>query len=483
MDGHKTGLSGWTLALAAVLILLGSALRLTDLTDPPLDFNPTRQLRSAIIARATFYTSLPDADPALRKIAITNREIMERLEPPMIEWLAAAIYPITGETIAVPRAINTLIWLVGGGVLFLWGTEAAGAAGGLTALAYFLFLPFSVYGSRSFQPDPGMVVCLVLTGYSLQRWNRTGTWKWAVLSGLIGGIAILIKVPAIFFAGGMAIGVLSGRSRAELARLLRQPQVYVMAVAMLLPVGLYYLLGAGGETGSYIANRTLIALWRDVLTPSFYMRWLIRVDGLLLLPFVLLAFTGALVARMEQRWILLGLWAGYVAYGLFFPHHIVTHDYYHLPLVFLVSISLAPLGGRLWAWLGQQGRAARLAFAGAAAIALLYPAWIARSVLIGQDFRDAPAYWELVGQEVPDNGRVVGYSQDYGFRLMYYGWQPVQVLPEKLSPDEFRSAYAGADYFVITAKNQLSDDLAGYLEATYPVLAEGGGYVVYELKP
>ena len=41
----------------AVLLILaaGLALRLFDLTDQPLDFHPTRQLRSAIIERGMYY--------------------------------------------------------------------------------------------------------------------------------------------------------------------------------------------------------------------------------------------------------------------------------------------------------------------------------------------------------------------------------------------------------------------------------------------
>ena len=44
------------------LFALGLAIRLYDLTDPPLDFNPTRQLRGAIMARGYYYEMLPDAD-------------------------------------------------------------------------------------------------------------------------------------------------------------------------------------------------------------------------------------------------------------------------------------------------------------------------------------------------------------------------------------------------------------------------------------
>ena len=46
---------------AALLVLFVAALtiRLYDLTDPPLDFHPTRQLLSAIKARAIYYRTRP----------------------------------------------------------------------------------------------------------------------------------------------------------------------------------------------------------------------------------------------------------------------------------------------------------------------------------------------------------------------------------------------------------------------------------------
>ena len=41
--------------LALLVLLLGLGIRLVDLTDPPLDFHATRQLRSAILARAAYF--------------------------------------------------------------------------------------------------------------------------------------------------------------------------------------------------------------------------------------------------------------------------------------------------------------------------------------------------------------------------------------------------------------------------------------------
>ena len=51
--------------ILAALLLSGLALRFYDLTDQPIDFHPTRQLRGAIIARGMYYEMLPSADPSL----------------------------------------------------------------------------------------------------------------------------------------------------------------------------------------------------------------------------------------------------------------------------------------------------------------------------------------------------------------------------------------------------------------------------------
>jgi hypothetical protein len=49
--------------LCAALLALGIVLRLINVTDPPLDFHPTRQLRSAIIARGMYTNPYPAPTP------------------------------------------------------------------------------------------------------------------------------------------------------------------------------------------------------------------------------------------------------------------------------------------------------------------------------------------------------------------------------------------------------------------------------------
>ena len=105
-----------------------------------------------------------------------------------------------------------LIWLGGG--LEPWViqhlgrliTNGIGAA--LVALGYFLILPFSVQASRSFQPDPGMVMWLILSVYFFFRWSekhgQPDAWGWTRLAGLFGGIAVLTKFVAAYILGVVA---------------------------------------------------------------------------------------------------------------------------------------------------------------------------------------------------------------------------------------------------------------------------------------
>jgi len=82
--------------LCAALLALGIVLRLINVTDPPLDFHPTRQLRSAIIARGMYYQSLPGANPQLRETAVQIWGTMEAYEPPILERLVALTYRVIG---------------------------------------------------------------------------------------------------------------------------------------------------------------------------------------------------------------------------------------------------------------------------------------------------------------------------------------------------------------------------------------------------
>jgi len=54
----------WFLTVSTVFILVGVIVRVHGVDDPILGFHPTRQYRSAIIARSCYYDHLDGVSPA-----------------------------------------------------------------------------------------------------------------------------------------------------------------------------------------------------------------------------------------------------------------------------------------------------------------------------------------------------------------------------------------------------------------------------------
>jgi hypothetical protein len=476
------------------LFALGSGVRLYDLTDQPLDFHPTRQLRNAIVARGVYYQLLPDADPALRERAIAYGQSVGQYEPPILENLVARAYLLMGgEYLWVSRLFTIFFWLVAGLAVFDLARRMTSWGGGLAALAYTLILPFGVQASRSFQPDPGMVMWLVLGVYFLYRWWEQRSWKWALLAGVTGGMALLTKIVALYIVGAAAVTVVL--AAVGIKRFWRDPQVWTMAVLIVLPAAWYYS-GRQGRAAEYLDAWT-ISLSHLLIEPSFYVRWLSLVQSLMGFSLLLASLVGVLVAERRYRTLLLSLWVGYLVYGLTLPYQMYTHSYYHLMLVPVIGLSLAPVAQLLLDRVAGQGGIWRLLFAGIVLAALVYPAWVSVSNQAKENDRLEPAYWEHIGSLLPSDGKILALTQDYGFRLIYYGWRKVTLWPiqgeqtlaklrgkGKDFEDEFASRIEGKSYFLITAFGQFNNqpELKQYLAERYPVFAQGDGYLIYDLE-
>jgi len=471
-------------------------IRLIDIKDPPLDFNPTRQLRSAIIARGYYYEHAPNVDPEKRDTAMGHKRGMEHLEPPILETVTSWIYLLAGrEILWAARVLTSFCWVVGGAALYDLGRRMASPSAALVGLLYYFFIPFSIRASRSFQPDPAMVMLVLLTAWTLNRWSVKPTWKWAIITGLTAGVSAFIKPAGLLFSGGMVLGVIllagllfSGGmvlgvilfkawyKPSDLERkpvpIFKNAQGWAIVGLMAVFVIGYYLVQTGEQSSGYFTNWTIVSRWRDVLYPSFYIQWLMRTDNLLYLSLVAAGLVGTLIAAPQNRALLFGYWAGYILLGLLFPHHILTHDYYHLPLVGLVSLSMTPLIEAINQKILDQQVVYRIAFIGVVLLFFGYNGWIGRSILVGQDYRDHPAFWQKVASEYPEGS----------FRLMYYGWRKIDLWPPGESVENFPKVSGEADYFVITAKNQLNVELENYLEDNYAVYSEGIGYRIFDIR-
>jgi hypothetical protein len=226
-------------------------------------------------------------------------------------------------------------------------------------------------------------------------------------------------------------------------------------------------------------------------------RWLNLVQDLMGLAALLLALAGVLIAKPRYRALLLGLWVGYVIYGLFLPYQMYTHNYYHLQLIPIIALSLVPVVELLVAKIGQQSRIWQIASVGIFMVGFVFVSWLSIAEFNRQDYRHEPAYWEEIASYIPSDGKIIALTQDYGYRLMYFGWRKVSLWPtrgerqlskmrgnQKEFEDYFNKKTEGKSYFVITSFKQFNDqpDLQDMLEDRYPLVAEGGGYLIYGLE-
>lgn len=483
------------------LLALGGLLRLLDLTDPPLDFHPTRQLRNSIIARGIYYDLLPNADASTRALAESIARVPARYEPPVTETLAAVTYLAAGgESVAIPRLYGTIFWLLAGLCLFDLArrlTDSPVAA--LLSLAYFLVLPFAVQASRSFQPDPLMTASAFIGVYFLYRWSESivdsqpprVSWKFAVIAALLFGFAAFVKIFIGYIIGGAAAGLVLFTLK---GKFWHSPQVWTMALIMVLPAFLFYFTGDRGNSTEYITNWSLDML-KLITRGDFYTKWLAFLGSLFGQTFIFLSLAGTLLAAPRGRALLIGLWAGYLLYGLSVPFQMYTHSYYHIQLTPIVALGLSPLAEAVTRRAVGEKRIWQAALTVLAAAVIGFQAYVARSVLLAEDFRHEPAYWQMVGEAIPANAKVIALTQDYGYRVMYYGWRRVDLWPQSSGLMEIRGnainvekTFAeralGKDYFLVTTFSQLDKqpDLKKILDG-YLIAAQGDGFVLYDLRP
>ncbi len=484
------------LAVAGLLIL-GFGLRMINLTNPPLD-RAERQLRGAIIARGMYYQMQPNADPAKRQAAIVMWRSLEVFEPPIFERLMAVSYLIVGsEVLWLSRVYASLAWILGGLALYALARRMTSTSGGLFALAFYLILPTAVPISRTFQPDPLMVMGMIVAAYAAYRWAETPSWRWAVLTGIGAGLAVLLKGFAALPTGVMLVGVVG--SGFGFRRGLRDRQVWLVAALSVTIPASYYLLQTGGGVRGYIGFWT-VSLGRLLLSPRFYTGWVSVIGSLMDLTAFFASLVGLVLLTRVGRALALGLLIGYLVYGVLVPWQISTHDYYTLPLVPIVALGLAPFADfvarRLW-----QGPA-RWRGLGIALIigAVGYTALIARNLVAATpDYRLEPIAWRQIGEALPTDGATIALTHEYGYRLMYYGWRQVATWPTTLDQgltlarggnlsSDFAQYFVqtthGYRYFLVTLFGELNAQpkLKAMLYDHYPIASQGDGYILFDLS-
>ncbi|MEA5079643.1 MAG: glycosyltransferase family 39 protein [Anaerolineaceae bacterium] len=495
MNKHK-----WLLVILLVGIFASAlAIRLYDLDDLPLDFHAARQLQSMIKARGMFTETVTNIEGWKKAFAIEQWKIMPTEEPEIVEHLAASTYQVLGkENLWFPRFYSVIFWLMGGLGLYLllgrWFSKGASILG----LLFYLFAPYGIEASRAFMPDPLMLMVLIWGCWAYVRWSEKPGWGRAVLAGLLFGLTIYIKLTTVFFVAGAIFGLALGQFGFKKA--FQNLQLWAIGLLALLPAVLYNLLGIFvfkfiGQDA--VENRLVPAM---LLRPVSYLSWNNLIGVVVGFAAFLLSILGLfLVKNRGGRSLLIGLWAGYLLFGVVFIYYYTTHDYYHMPLFIMVSIGLAALGEGVLTKIQE----------------LLSPAWLARVLIVfvlvvgvseicwqmrtefkRVDYRPQAEFWQKLGTKLY-NTSSLAMTEDYNGRLAYWGWYASSYMPDvdELRHREltghgadaiqtFQGAAQGKEYFLVTMLDDFDQltELKQYLYATFPVLDQGEGYIIFDLR-
>ncbi len=481
--------------MLALVFCFGLVGRFYDFDDPPLDFHPTRQLHSMLIARGMYYEDLVDAPEEQRALAVQQWKSEGQIEPPIMERLTAWGYRLVGtDDLRVPRFLSIFFWTAGGIGLFLLLSIVVGAKAAVIGLAYYMVLPFPLYASRSFQPEPLMTAAIIFSWWAIIRWAKQNTWVNAVVAGMFSGFAIYVKLPALFFVAPAMMAVVFTDQKA--IKSITNPQVITMAILAVTPALVYHVDGI--YISGFLQNQTGFRLFPQLLTDPFhYLKWKHVIDSTLGIEFFLFGLVGTLVINDDRfRAMVFSIFAGYFFYGLVFPYHIVTHTYYQIPLTPAVAIGLSACAAVLIERLPGRKTFGLAVIAGLLFFWMAYNFWDTRMTLKHANHRAQPEFYAALGEQLRDYS-LVSITPDYGYRLGYWGWKPTVnwmssgdfIMRELAGVDLdkaalFAEAVGGEELFLITDFNEFNrqPEVKEILQETYPVFDQGEGYLIYDLR-
>jgi hypothetical protein len=462
-----------------------------------VDATPTRQYRSAIIARGLYYRGLDSIPQWEKRIAELNREKEEQLEAPIMEYLAAAGYHIAGgEHLWIPRSLSSLFWVIGGLFLYLIARRVASEDAALLGTLFYLFVPYGVATSRTFQRDPLMIMLMLIGIFGIIRHADERSLRWLLVAAVASGLSIFVKPVTFFpiFGAYLALALL----RTNVLKAAFNPHSILFGVIALVPAIAYTLYGL--FVGGFLTEQAGRSFFPEIIVRGFFWHgWLVQITKTVGLVAFVVGLFGLFAFRDSfSRALGLGLWIGYFVYGLVFNYGMYTHAYYQLMLIPILALSLTPVADIVLGWFRQAPHLRT-----AARVVVFVVVCLALEPVIWQRgdprFKQAVQLREKIGEVIGHSTKTLVLDRDNGKILEYHGevsgdWWPsrahfrlfeLQGKP-KLSAAQRLDAMIEEhkpELFVVVAmaEYRAQKDLQNVLTKRYPVLHKTDQYIVFDL--
>jgi hypothetical protein len=493
--------AGWKCMI--VLILFGILARLYGISAPPYSVHDLRQYETAAIARNFFDGSLNILYPQVDWRGSSPGYVESEFQ--IYTFLVALLYRTFGVHEWLGSGLNIVFYIVSAILLFRLVQNLFDERVALFSVFFYSFVPLSVVFTRSFQPDALMALSSLAGVYYFSRWMEEERWTSLLISALGISLAILIK-PMNLYLGLPLLYLAQGKFG---WRLLRQPVLWVFAVAVVLPslfwyFHAFYLWQTYGNTLIRGYTELSIPPLNDPFWQGFGIMLLGRIVYLVATPPGLLFLTAGFFVRPKRNKYLLYWWAlGFVISMLLAnePHN--DHEYYQLPIVFITAswmgIGAAMFLDRNILWSLAVGVWCVLVAGWGLLQAwqiLQVPPWQIDRVNFGKRVNELTepgsrvifAYW----QDDPRRGEWYQHRTPQGEYLFYMpaefylshrkGWS---INKEQVSPEFVETLRnRGAKYFATLAMESFkkSTGLKAWLDCEHVALDVTSKWAIYRLR-
>ncbi len=224
---------------ALILILvIALALRLQELRQPLVDAFSWRQASTAMMAdnyyRASANILFPEVSWTGPGPNYQGREFQ------LVTYAASLLYRVFGQHEWFGRAIGAVMGTWGVFALFrlaslAWNREAA-----LWVAFALAALPGAIFIDRSFLPDPTMLSLSITTVWLYLEYLCTRKIRYLVLTGVVGTLAWLTKLPGIITLAPMIYATLVILRERRALTFRSVTPILVTLGLMLIPIAAYY---------------------------------------------------------------------------------------------------------------------------------------------------------------------------------------------------------------------------------------------------
>ncbi|MEW6601605.1 MAG: glycosyltransferase family 39 protein, partial [Nitrospirota bacterium] len=195
------------------------------------------------------------------------------LEPRIVENAAVFGYRLAGsEQLWIPRVISLAFWTVGAVFFYLTARILFPFGVALFCTVFYLFLPYSILSSRIFQPDPLMVMLMLVSIYGIIKYDESPGRANLFIVALVSSAAVLVKPYCVFIIFGAFFSLVVLRGGFWKAVFNRR--TFMFGFLIILPSIIYYgysILMNVGFLGEHAKGSFLPGL---IITVHFWMGWL-----------------------------------------------------------------------------------------------------------------------------------------------------------------------------------------------------------------